>query len=480
MRRVHVDHDQAFGVFGQDVDAVQLRDGITERRNTAVLRSCRQPGAGHARHACRLLRTAGRRRVQRAVGGARLVHTQSQRRLRRRPARVVVAATAAARCVAVVRNTAASNVAQPASGRPWVAGTIAADTVWRDAGTGMRQGILQGAIDEIVDQPRFAEAHLVFGRVHIDVHACRVQLQKQHIRRLTAMKQHIAVGHLHRMRHAAVPDRTAVDVEVLLVGAGTRVMRLRNPAVQAQTGAAVVHAQGLARKIVAEGFAQPRVRIQIARLVPPRRLAVVRDAQFHIRPRQCQRTQPLFDMAEFGAFGTQKFAPRRHVEEQFAHFDRGARRMRARHHLAQATAVDFQCGAVLGVVATRGQGKAADRGDRRQGFAAKAQRGDGFQVVQRSDLAGGMPRHGQRQFVRGDAAPLSRMRISRTPPSSSSISTRVAPASSAFSTSSLTTDAGRSTTSPAAIWLIRISGSWRIAISARSIAARAKRGRSAV
>jgi hypothetical protein len=58
--------------------------------------------------------------------------------------------------------------------------------------------------------------------------------------------------------------------------------------------------------------------------------------------------------------------------------------------------------------------------------------------------------------------PSSRMRIRRTPPSSRSMSTRRAPASSAFSTSSLTTDAGRSTTSPAAIWLMRMSGSWRI------------------
>jgi hypothetical protein len=37
-------------------------------------------------------------------------------------------------------------------------------------------------------------------------------------------------------------------------------------------------------------------------------------------------------------------------------------------------------------------------------------------------------------------------------PASSSTRTAVAPASRAFSTSSLTTDDGRSTTSPAAIW----------------------------
>src|SRR3981189_2529463 len=48
---------------------------------------------------------------------------------------------------------------------------------------------------------------------------------------------------------------------------------------------------------------------------------------------------------------------------------------------------------------------------------------------------------------------------SRRPPASISILIRVAPASMAFSTSSFTTEAGRSTTSPAAIWLARSAGS---------------------
>ena len=48
--------------------------------------------------------------------------------------------------------------------------------------------------------------------------------------------------------------------------------------------------------------------------------------------------------------------------------------------------------------------------------------------------------------------PSSLTRISWRPPSSTAMSMEVAPASSAFSTSSFTTDAGRSTTSPAAIW----------------------------
>ena len=61
-------------------------------------------------------------------------------------------------------------------------------------------------------------------------------------------------------------------------------------------------------------------------------------------------------------------------------------------------------------------------------------------------------------------APSSLTRISLRPPPSVTTSMRVAPASSAFSTSSLTTLAGRSTTSPAAMRLTMPSESWRTGI----------------
>ena len=63
---------------------------------------------------------------------------------------------------------------------------------------------------------------------------------------------------------------------------------------------------------------------------------------------------------------------------------------------------------------------------------------------------------------RGRPMPLSSTAIRRTPPASSRTVTWVASASSALSTSSRTTEAGRSTTSPAAIWLISSSGSSRM------------------
>ena len=61
--------------------------------------------------------------------------------------------------------------------------------------------------------------------------------------------------------------------------------------------------------------------------------------------------------------------------------------------------------------------------------------------------------------ARGMPPPSSVTTMRLMPPPSSRTSIRVAPASSAFSTSSLTTEAGRSTTSPAAIWLTSRSGS---------------------
>ncbi len=78
---------------------------------------------------------------------------------------------------------------------------------------------------------------------------------------------------------------------------------------------------------------------------------------------------------------------------------------------------------------------------------------------------------------RGMPPPLSATAIRRMPPPSSRTSMSLAPASRLFSTSSLTTDAGRSITSPAAIWLTRTSGSGRMvrraAVDMRSIIGRA-------
>ena len=41
VRGMHVDHDQPIGILGQDVDAVQLRHRVAQRRNGGIA-ACRQ------------------------------------------------------------------------------------------------------------------------------------------------------------------------------------------------------------------------------------------------------------------------------------------------------------------------------------------------------------------------------------------------------------------------------------------------------
>src|SRR6185437_8286488 len=120
-----------------------------------------------------------------------------------------------------------------------------------------------------------------------------------------------------------------------------------------------------------------------------------------IGARQRQRTHQLVDVPEFGALGTQEFAPRRHGVEQVAHLDGGAHRMR--RGLWCARALRFDAGAAIVPRAPRGDRHPRYRCDRSQRLAAKAHARDTRQVIEARDLAGRVRRQRQRQFVRRDA-----------------------------------------------------------------------------
>ena len=72
--------------------------------------------------------------------------------------------------------------------------------------------------------------------------------------------------------------------------------------------------------------------------------------------------------------------------------------------LADRAAIDAHAGRAFGVHVARDDFEARHRRDRGQRFAAKAQRGDGAEIVGGGDLAGGMARQRQRELVGGNAA----------------------------------------------------------------------------
>ena len=94
-----------------------------------------------------------------------------------------------------------------------------------------------------------------------------------------------------------------------------------------------------------------------------------------------------------------------------------------------------------------------DRSDRGERLAAEAHRRHALEVLQRSDLARRVARERQRSSSRAIPAPSSSTCTRLMPPASSVTVIACAPASTLFSSSSFSTEAGRSTTSPAAIWL---------------------------
>ena len=103
--------------------------------------------------------------------------------------------------------------------------------------------------------------------------------------------------------------------------------------------------------------------------------------------------------------------------------------------------------------------EARDRRDARQRLAAEAEGAEIGEIGEARDLARGVALEASTASSALMPSPSSVTRTSVVPPCSTSTTMRVAPASSAFSTSSFTTLAGRSTTSPAAIWLASSAGS---------------------
>ncbi len=112
------------------------------------------------------------------------------------------------------------------------------------------------------------------------------------------------------------------------------------------------------------------------------------------------------DVRQFGLLGAQEFPARGHVEEEIAHGDGGAaaeRRFLAAQHLA-AGDFDARAGGLLR--RPRLEQQARDGGDGRQRLAAKPERGDGEQILDVAQLAGGVALEGQQGVVAQHAAAI--------------------------------------------------------------------------
>ena len=129
---------------------------------------------------------------------------------------------------------------------------------------------------------------------------------------------------------------------------------------------------------------------------------VGRGDQFEVLFRMHERVMgdQRGDVGQLGGFGAEKFAARRGVEEEIGDGDawfRGAGRRRRRGGFCRRR---FRCGCRARVFAGRGSKRdAGDGGDRRQRLAAKAERGNGEQIVGGAQLGGGVALEGEQRVV---------------------------------------------------------------------------------
>ena len=175
---------------------------------------------------------------------------------------------------------------------------------------------------------------------------------------------------------------------------------------QSQPGRADIDRQALLEKITPQqrGKALVDVALVPGRLQLQDVALVVGQRQTHIQPGQRHASDQCLDMLEFGFLGAQEFSPRRGVVENVPHLHGAAGRMSGRTDIElRFRPVGADLPRVRRFPLPGGQCQPRHRTDAGQGFAAKSHRADIFQVIQAGDLAGGVARQGQRQFVPGDA-----------------------------------------------------------------------------
>ena len=390
---VHVHQHQTVAILRQDVDAVQLRQRETQRRDFAFhlggkhgIRRCRITICGLQRNGIDIRTGWMQSTVQLHV----FAHLPGWRgRLRRQMQAGLLAE------FACFRTTDRCGGRQRQGLRFCVGG--------REFGN----GAVQRAKQEIMHLAAFAEAHFVFGGMHVHVHPLRVQFQVQHIGGETAVVHHVLVGLAHGVVHHLVAHTAAVDEEMLQVGLAAGKSGQTEPAPQPQALSLGVDADGTFNKAGAAQGCDTTILLHFIqrRLQRVHDFLVVAQGEADSEMAQGQAFHHVFQMAEFGLVGAQEFASRRRIEKQVAHFHRGALVVGGGHdhgvHVA-AFGLHFPAGATA--IGAGGECKARDGTDAGEGLTAKAEGCNAFEIFKIADLAGRVAGDGERQVVLFDAA----------------------------------------------------------------------------
>ena len=289
------------------------------------------------------------------------------------------------------------------------------------------QLVANGVAHKVVQPVGLAETDFRFRRVHVNVHLFRRHLDKQQHHGKGRGGEDIAIGLAHRMHEQAVAHQAAIDeavdgvaVELLELGLGGkagdaqpsrcgRLVVLRPPPRRwfRQPGAGQLDFGCQREKLIQRVLAED-LKNTLCRALDRGRhqQGVGGRVQLKMLVRMSQRVMrnQRGYMSQLGIFRLEEFSPRRGIEKQVTHGERGSHRrpgVLANEQLAAGN-FDARSGAFL-----RRPGQQlhpGDGGDRGQRFSAEAQGGNREQVVRRTELGGGVPFKRQQRIVAHHAA----------------------------------------------------------------------------
>ena len=254
-----------------------------------------------------------------------------------------------------------------------------------------------GLNDDVAHFSGPVEAHFLFGGMDIDIHRVGRHAHLHEQRRIAPPHQHIAVGALDGKRNHWRTGGTLIDEHNLPFAV--------QPAKRWHAGIAADFHRAVAEVQRAQVGGHLRA-IQIADAVQQRacrqpvHIGIVRaQDEFHGWIRQRLVDERLPDVCELGGRRAQKLAARRHIKKQIAHGDVRARRHAGIAHLLNAPAEYQNLRAGGRACAVGKQRELRHGGNRGEGLAAEAHRGDVIQILQRAQLAGGMALQRQKGII---------------------------------------------------------------------------------
>jgi hypothetical protein len=184
-------------------------------------------------------------------------------------------------------------------------------------GPRFRQHLLQGSKQKIMDSARIAKSHFQFLRMRIDVDPARIHLQVQQVGAKSAMKQHVAISQARGAHQDFVAHEAPIQKAELQVRLAARKGRQRQPSRQAQGFRVMAQFDHMGGEILAANSGNAPQPLEVAGRCRQRPdvLAVVHEAERHVKTRQGHSFQHAHDMLTLGVLGAQEFAPRRHIEK---------------------------------------------------------------------------------------------------------------------------------------------------------------------